>query len=64
MTTPGLRSASVTAMPSQVDPDTSAAMRWYSDEKPVTVHTLYAMLLAVDARLARIEAQLDDDGQP
>jgi hypothetical protein len=45
-------------MSSQIDHDTSAETRWYSDAEPVTVHTLHALLLAVDARLARIEAHL------
>lgn len=58
MTTPRPRSASVTAMPRQIGHDTSAETRWYSDAEPVTVHTLHALLLAVDARLARIEAHL------
>lgn len=43
-------------MPRQIDPDTPATMRWYSDAEPVTVHTLYALLLVMDARLAQVEA--------
>jgi hypothetical protein len=64
MTTPRPRSASVTVTPSQINHDTSAETRWYSDAEPVTVHTLHALLLAVDARLARIETRLEENGQP
>jgi hypothetical protein len=51
MTAPRPRSASITVMPRQIDPDTPDATRWYSDAEPVTVHTL-------DARLARIETMV------
>jgi hypothetical protein len=63
MTTPRPRGASITVMAGQHD-DTSDAVRWYSDAKPVTLHTLHALLLAIDVRLARIESHLEKNGHP
>jgi hypothetical protein len=51
-------------MPRHIDPDISDGTRWYSDAEPVTVFTLHALLLAVEARLARIEAHLEKNGHP
>jgi hypothetical protein len=51
-------------MPRHIDPDISDGTRWYSDAEPVTVFTLHTLLLSVDARLARIETRLEENGQP
>lgn len=64
MTTPRPRGAAITAMPRQIDPDTPDATRWYSDAEPVTVFTLHVLLLSIDARLVRIEAQLRGEDRP
>lgn len=62
MTTSRPRGASITVMAAQTDPDTTDGTRWYSDAEPVTVHTLHALLLAIDVRLARIETLLEMNG--